>query len=186
MSEWSDWCRHEDPTAWVFPSILRQRAEATPDRPFLSFDGGEWQSYGAVNARANRVANALIARGLAKGEAVSTLLPNSDDNLAAWFGILKAGGVQSPINLAYKGDFLSWVINLPRSRHLIIADSHLEQLAHIASDLPDLEHVVVWSTGDGPSGPPPNFPHEPFEALLDSPDHEPDVEVAWTDDARVM
>lgn len=186
MSEWSDWYRREDPTAWVLPDILRQRAESSPDRPFLSFNGGDWQSFGQVNARANRIANALIKRGLVKGEAVSTLLPNSGDNLAAWFGILKAGGVQCPINLAYRGDFLSWVINLPRSRHLIIADSHLEQLAHVASDLPDLRHVVVWPTGDGPAGPPPDFPHEPFDALLEAPDDEPGVEVTWTDDARVM
>lgn len=186
MTEWSDWYRREDPTAWVLPDILRSRAEQTPDRPFLQFDGGDWQSFGEVNAKANRIANALIKRGLTKGEAVSTLMPNSDDNLAAWFGIVKAGGVQCPINLAYRGDFLSWVINLPRSRHLIIADSHLEQLAHVAHDLPDLTHVVVWPTGDGPNGPPPDFPHEPFEGLLDAPDDEPGVEVTWTDDARVM
>jgi acyl-CoA synthetase (AMP-forming)/AMP-acid ligase II len=85
-------------------------------------------TYGEINARANRIANALIARGLQKGECVSTLMPNSIDQVALWFGILRAGGVQSPINLAYRGDFLSWVINLPQSRFLVISDDLLDRL----------------------------------------------------------
>ena len=113
MAEWSDWYRHEDPTGWVLPALLRRRAEEHPDRDYLRVGDGPWLSYGEVNARANRVANALIARGLAPGEAVSTMLPNCEENLAVWFGIQKAGGVQCPINLAYRGGFLSWVINLP-------------------------------------------------------------------------
>ena len=42
------------------------------------------------------------------------LLPNCEEILPVWFGIQKAGGVMCPINPAYKGDFLSWAINLPR------------------------------------------------------------------------
>jgi crotonobetaine/carnitine-CoA ligase len=185
VSEWSDWYRHEDPTAWVLPAILRRRAEEHPDRDYLSVAGGPWISYGEMDARASRVANALIARGLLPGEAVSTLLPNCEENLAVWFGIQRAGGVQCPINLAYRGDFLSWVINLPRSRFLVIDAGHLDRLEAIADELPTLEHVVVRTAGE-PAGPPPRVRWEPLDALLDGPDGDPRVEVAWTGDARVM
>ena len=185
MHEWSDWYRREDPTEWVLPAILRRRAEEHPDRDYLRVGDGAWLSYGEVNARANRVANALIARGLGPGEAVSTMLPNCEENLAVWFGIQKAGGVQCPINLAYRGDFLSWVLNLPRSRFLVIGDAHLDRLARIAGDLSHLEHVVVIPTGER-EGPDPGFRWETFAAFADAPDAEPGVEVSWTDDARVM
>ncbi|MEW6582400.1 MAG: AMP-binding protein [Actinomycetota bacterium] len=185
MSEWSDWYRREDPDAWVLPAVLRRRADEHPDRPYLRFGDGPWLGYGEVNARANRVANALLARGLRKGEAVSTLMPNSADNVVTWFGILKAGGVQCPINLAYKGDFLSWVINLPESRFLVISDDHLADLARIAGDLPLLEHVFVWESGRR-EGPDPHVRWEPWTALVDAPDGEPPVEVTWVDDARIM
>ncbi|HMO00053.1 MAG TPA: AMP-binding protein [Miltoncostaeaceae bacterium] len=185
MSEWSDWYRREDPAGWVLPRILRSRAEAHPDRDYLQVGDGPWRSYGEVNAMANRVANALIARGLRPGEAVSTLLPNHEENLAVWFGIQKAGGVQCPINLAYKGAFLSWVINLPQSRFLVIADTHLDALEMVRDELPTLERVFVHRTG-APSGPDPWLPWEPLTELLAAPDGEPGVEVAWTDDARVM
>jgi len=185
MSEWSDWYRREDPTGWVLPAILRARAAEHPDRDFLRVGDGGWLSYGEMDARASRVANAFIARGLRKGEAVSTILPNIEENLAVWFGIQKAGGVQCPINLAYRGDFLSWVLNLPRSRFLVVGDDHLEWLAKIMGDLAHLEHVIVVPTGTR-EGPDPGVRWETFEAFFDAPDTDPAVEVSWTDDARVM
>ena len=185
-TEWSAWYRRQDPTRWVLPRILRDRAQAHPDRDYLRFGSGPWLSYGEVNARANRVANALIARGLQRGEAVSTLMPNSVENLVVWFGIQKAGGVQSPVNLAYRGEFLSWVLNLPRSRFLVIGDSHLDELRRVQDDLPSLEHVIVQDTGRR-EGPDPRVAWEPLGALLDEGgDGEPGVEVLWTDDARIM
>ena len=184
-TEWSDWYRREDPTGWVLPRILRDRAEAHPDRPYIRFGDGEWVTYGEIDARVNRIANALIARGLKKGECVSTLMPNSVDQVALWFGILRAGGVQSPINLAYRGDFLSWVINLPQSRYLVISDDLLDRLDHVADDLPVLEHVFVWSSG-APHGPDPKVPFEPFAVLDDAPDTDPGVDISWVDDARIM
>ncbi len=185
MSEWSDWYRREDPTRWVLPRILRERAEEHPDRDYFRFAQGPWRSYGWMDAQANRVANALIARGLQKGECVSMLMPNCEESLPVWFGILRAGGVQSPINTAYLGDFLSWVINLPRSRYLVISDEYLERLDFIRGDLPDLEHLFVWESGHR-NGVDPAVHWEPLSVLFEGSDADPGVEVAWTDDARVM
>jgi carnitine-CoA ligase len=189
MGEWSDWYNHEDPTKWVLAEVLRQRAEATPDRDYLKFADNPWVSYGEVNARANRVANALVQRGLHKGESVSVLLPNCEEFLPVWYGILKAGGVMSSINTAYKGDFLSWTINLVESKTLFVADSHLDRLDLVKSELPHLKHVIVLDTGakEGPDPDSKVFTSEPFEALLSASDGEPDgVEYSWTDDARIM
>jgi crotonobetaine/carnitine-CoA ligase len=187
MAEWSDWYRREDPEGWVLPAILRRRAEEHPDRDYLRVADGPWRSYGEMDARANRVANALIARGLRPGEAVSTLLPNCEENLAVWFGIQRAGGVQCPINLAYRGDFLSWVINLPRSRFLVIDGGHLDRLEAVAGELPLLEQAIIRDApGAERSGPDPRVRHEPLEALMEAPDSDPGVEVRWTDDARIM
>ena len=186
MAEWSDWYAREDPTGWVLPRILREKAGRHPDREYLRYADRPWVSYGEVNARANRVANGLIARGVAHGESVSVLLPNCEEFVPVWYGILKAGAVMSPINTAYKGDFLSWTINLVESRKLVIADRYLDRLAFVAGDLPLLEHVIVVDTGQR-EGPDPSLRWEPLEALMDGSDAEPDgVGHAWTDDARIM
>ena len=62
----------------------------------------------------------------------------------------------SPINTAYKGDFLSWTISLVEARTLVIADVYLDRLAFVAADLPLLERVVVLRTG-ADAGPEPSL-----------------------------
>jgi crotonobetaine/carnitine-CoA ligase len=186
MAEWSDWYAKEDPTNWILAKVLRDRAEAHPDRDYLKFADNPWVSYGEVNSRANRVANALLARGVEKGESVSVMLPNCEEFLPVWYGILKAGAVMSSINTAYKGDFLSWTINLVEAKKLIISDTFLDRLDFIAKELPLLEHVIVMQTG-AQEGPDPSLKWEPLTALMESPDNEPDgVEYSWVDDARIM
>ncbi len=186
MAEWSDWYAKEDPTNWILAKILRERAEAHPDRDYLKFTDNDWVSYGEVNSRSNRVANALLARGVQKSESVSVMLPNCEEFLPVWYGILKAGAVMSSINTAYKGDFLSWTINLVEAKKLIISDVFLERLDFIIKELPLLEHVIVMQTG-AQEGPDPSLKWEPLSAIMDSPDNEPDgVEYSWIDDARIM
>ncbi|HWH14569.1 MAG TPA: AMP-binding protein, partial [Miltoncostaeaceae bacterium] len=188
MADWSDWYAKEDPTRWVLTRILRDRAEATPDRDYLKFADGAWISYGQVNAQANRIGNALIRRGVQKGESVSVMLPNCAEFLPVWYGILKAGGVMSSINTAYKGDFLSWTINLVEAKKLVISDLYLDRLDLIKDELPLLEHVVVVPSGGAPGGPDPaKWRWEPLGELLGASDAEPDgVEYSWIDDARIM
>jgi carnitine-CoA ligase len=185
MGEWSDWYTREDPTKWVLAEILRARAEEHPDRDYLKFADRPWISYGEVNARANRVANSLIARGVEPGESVSVMLPNCEEFLPVWFGILKAGAVMSSINTAYKGDFLSWTINLVEARKLVISDQYLDRLDLIKDELPKLEHVIVHESGSR-EGPDPALRFEPLSELLSGSDAEPDVAYSWTDDARIM
>ena len=185
MSEWTDWYLREDPTTWVLARILGERAQAHPDRPYLRYGDGGWVSYGEMDARANRIANGLLARGVTHGESVSVMLPNCEEFVGVWYGILKAGAVMSSINTAYKGDFLSWTINLVEARTLFIADAFLDRLEFIRAELPKLERVVVVSAGER-SGPDPSLPWETLEQLMDGPASAPDVAYSWTDDARIM
>ncbi len=186
MAEWSDWYANDDPTKWILANILRDRAEAHPDKDYLKFADNPWVSYGEVNARSNRVANALLARGVEKGESVSVMLPNCEEFLPVWYGILKAGAVMSSINTAYKGDFLSWTINLVEAKKLIISDVFLDRLDFVIKELPLLEHVIVMHTG-AQEGPDPSLKWEPLTAFMDASDSEPDgVEYSWVDDARIM
>ncbi len=185
-TDWSDWYLKEDLETWVLPEILRQRAEEHPDRDFLKFGSGKWISYGAINKKSNQIANALLKRGLQHGESVSVMLPNCEEFLPVWFGILKAGGVMSSINTAYKGDFLAHTINLVEARTLIISDEWLDRLQTIAKRLPLLEHVVIMETPNGTKPLPRRFSHEPLSALMKGPTKEPGVAYKWTDDARIM
>src|SRR3972149_4230317 len=52
---------------------------------------------------ANRFANALIARGVKKGDVVIQLMMNSTKWLETYFGILKTGAMAAPLNFRFIG-----------------------------------------------------------------------------------
>jgi acyl-CoA synthetase (AMP-forming)/AMP-acid ligase II len=80
--------------------LMRLNIERNAASTFLVFEpeAGETQTltYGAFAARAFRVANALVARGLAQGDKVAILLGNNPEFLVAWFAVQLAGGVATP------------------------------------------------------------------------------------------
>src|SRR5207247_9998303 len=62
-----------------------------------SVRGSRQLTYGEVNARANKVARALLARGLTREEVVGVVTERNLDWLIAVLGIFKAGGAYLPI-----------------------------------------------------------------------------------------
>ncbi len=185
MAEWSDWYLRENPREWILSDILRRRADEHPDREYLRYGDGPWISYGLIDEQVDRVANGLARLGVTKGDSVSVMLPNCAEYVPIWFGILRAGGVMSPINTAYKGDFLSWTISLVEARILVISDQYLDRLELVIGELPLLERVVVVPS-DAPSGPDPSVAWTPFAEVLVSDPVPPSVEHSSTDDARIM
>ncbi|SAL01897.1 non-ribosomal peptide synthetase [Caballeronia pedi] len=84
-------------------------AAAHPDDIALVFEG-EHINYGELNARANRVAHELIARGIAPDEKVGVALERSIDMIVAVLGVLKAGAAYVPLDLAYPAARLAHMI----------------------------------------------------------------------------
>ena len=85
------------------------RAAATPEAMAV-LCGGEWLSYGELEARSNRLANHLLARGLAPGELAGLCLERSLELVVAVVGVLKAGCAYVPLDPAYPPARLSWLL----------------------------------------------------------------------------
>ena len=69
-------------------------ASLGPDRPALRTPDGQAWSYGELLTRANQVAQVLAEDlGLVPGQRVLLRSPNNPWAVAAWLGVLKAGGV---------------------------------------------------------------------------------------------
>ena len=61
-------------------TLIPRHARYRGDHTAVVF-GGARLTYRALNARVNRLANALLANGLAKGAKVATVLPNCQELL---------------------------------------------------------------------------------------------------------
>lgn len=94
-------------------------AKWQPDKPALIYGEKRLSWYG-FNERVNRVANALIDRGIRKGDKVSALMTNSSEMVEVIFGALKAGGVIVPLSSMVTGEGLALMIEDSDSRALFV------------------------------------------------------------------
>src|SRR5262245_29629163 len=76
--------------------VFEDRARARPGA-IAALDGSGQLTYGELNARANRVARSLLARGLAREGVVGVVTERNLDWLTAVLAIFKAGGAYLPI-----------------------------------------------------------------------------------------
>ncbi len=78
-------------------------------------------SYRALLERSNRVAANLLACGYRKGAHIAVMLPNGPASVLLWFAIMKIGAVIVPVNTAYGGKELDYILNQSDAQALILA-----------------------------------------------------------------
>ena len=80
-------------------NVLHQWAQRDPDRPGIIDTGRDDRtlSYAELDSQASRVAAALRARGLGRGDGVAICTGNGLGFVAAWFGAVYAGCTTLPI-----------------------------------------------------------------------------------------
>jgi long-chain acyl-CoA synthetase len=82
--------------------LLTATAVEHADRPALKLDDSVL-NYAVFNEAATRVAGLLKEKGVAPGDRVGIMLPNVPYFGAAYYGVLRAGGVVVPMNVLLKG-----------------------------------------------------------------------------------
>ena len=81
--------------------VLEESARRTPDKEAIVM-GSSRLTYAALDAAANRVANALTGLGVEAGDRVALSCPNLPYFPIVYYGILKAGAVVVPLNVLLK------------------------------------------------------------------------------------
>ncbi|MFC5752657.1 non-ribosomal peptide synthetase, partial [Actinomadura rugatobispora] len=107
VEEWNDTAREvpRDSLAGLFEAQVAR----SPDAVAVVYEGEPW-SYAELDARANRMAHELIARGAGPGGLVGVMLDRSADLPAVLLGVMKAGAAYVPIDPEYPADRIAYVI----------------------------------------------------------------------------
>lgn len=121
---------------------LLAHARLRPDRTALRLDD-QLRSYAELDDRARRVAHALHAVGVRRGDRVALALPNGFELFEALHGAGRLGAIAVPVNVHFKADEAGWVVRNSGAVAVVVGREQLPALAHV-------EHVATLVVGDGP------------------------------------
>ncbi|MEB0191363.1 non-ribosomal peptide synthase/polyketide synthase [Pseudomonas sp. CCI1.1] len=107
--------------------LVGDRARQTPDAVAVKFDA-QTLTYGELDRQANRLAHALIARGVGPEVRVAIAMPRSAEIMVAFLAVMKAGGVYVPLDIEYPRDRLLYMMQDSRAQLLLTHSRALQQL----------------------------------------------------------
>jgi len=110
-------------------------AERDPDKLALvavSQDGRAHDlSYGWLREKSNRLANALTAHGIKRGDRVAILLPQAPEVAAIHIAVYKLGGIALPLAVLFGPDALAYRLQNAGAKALITNAQGLAKIAEI-------------------------------------------------------
>jgi len=133
-------------------SLLPRHARFRGDHTALVV-GGHRLTYRQLDAYVNRLANALLAAGLRKGDKFTTVLPNCLELMASYWAAAKTGIVIVPSSTLLQASGLATLLN-DSDTALVIADAQFAgTLAGIRDQLPLIEDGRFILVGGGDDRP---------------------------------
>jgi len=161
--------------------VLRHNARILPDK-IGARDLDRAMTFRQWNARACRLANALIGLGLIKGDRVAVLAYNCIEWLEIYAAAAKAGLVAVPINFRLVGEEIRYIVENAEAAAFIVEDDLLRGVEDIRAGLAIApRNFIHFGATKCPAG------YRPYEDLLAAArDSEPDAEVAPADPWTLM
>jgi len=164
-----DHARLRDAFRWRIPDryniavdVCDRWARAEPERPAIIEVSKDWQvapvSYGWFREHSNRLANALQARGVTRGDRIAILLPQGRAVLTAHLAAYKLGAIAVPLAALFGVDALAYRLADSGAKVVVTNEAGLAKLRQIREPLPDLALTISTDGRDGST--------EDWEALL--------------------
>ena len=118
-----------------------------PDRAAIIFDGQEI-SFGALQGRVNRLANALADLGVRRGDRVAVMQVNCNQIIEAYFATARLNAVFVPINFRTTAEELAQMLTIAQASFLFIGERYLPLVSNAAVEAharanPSPERVIV-------------------------------------------
>ena len=128
-------------------SLVEAQAAATPDRIALSCGAAEL-TYAELNRRANRLARALGAAGVAPGMLVAICANRGINTATGVLAVLKAGAAYVPIDPNYPRERVAYMLEDCKAATLLSESALLDQLPPHHCPTVCLDQFD-WNSGDG-------------------------------------
>lgn len=112
------------------PELLLHRAferqvSLVPERTALVACDQSY-TYAQLDSQVNRLANALIQRGVTPGARIAILLPRTSRLIISMYGILKAGAVFIPCDPDYPEDRVHYILSDSDAQYVLTDKAHMD------------------------------------------------------------
>jgi len=135
--------------------------------------GKQRWTYAQIESAANRLAHALIGRGIERGDRVAIHLDNSVEAVVSVFAVLKAGAVFMMVNPTTKSQKLTYILNNSRARAIILPARKFAAHESCWHETPHLDLAIGTGEAKDVELPEPKTCLS-FEQLIETcPHHEP-------------
>jgi long-chain acyl-CoA synthetase len=128
----------------LLADILRTHAAGRPERQALVYRDATW-TYAQLAEESARVAQALLAEGVAPQERVAVLDKNAPEYFAFLFGASMVNAVTLAVNWRLAPREMQYVLDDAEARVLLVGEEFLPQLEKM--DLKTVRRVVVAGAG---------------------------------------
>ncbi len=106
-----------------------------------------WKQF---DERANRIANALMDKGIGKDDKIIHWMMNSINWLEAYFGIIRTGAWAVPLNFRFTDSDLKYCADIAEAKAMILGEEFTERVNTVRSQLPTIQHYIL--SGANPPG----------------------------------
>jgi fatty-acyl-CoA synthase len=125
------------------PLEFGRRARKLYSERIAVIDGGSRRTYAEFLDRCDRWSAALQKIGIATGDRVAYLSPNTHAQLESFYAVPQIGAVLVPLNYRLTADDFVYLINHSGSRMICADRDHLNTIDSIREQLPTVEHFVA-------------------------------------------
>ncbi|GGW80773.1 amino acid adenylation protein [Streptomyces lucensis JCM 4490] len=122
--------------------LFERRVRAHPRAVAAVHGEREW-TYAELNARANRLARALLERGLGREDVVAVVTERNLDWLAATLAVFKAGGVYLPIEPHFPASRIAATLSRAGCRLVLAESGSTKSLDEALAAVPGAEKLLV-------------------------------------------
>ena len=120
-------------------TLFSRHARYRPNHPALVFEDKRL-THLQLNKEINRLANALQALGVSKGDKVATILPNCLELLEVYWAVAKMGAVVVPFSTLLRGKAMATLLRDSDTRMVITNASFVKAIDAIKPELPGIAH----------------------------------------------
>jgi malonyl-CoA/methylmalonyl-CoA synthetase len=131
------------------PELFDRSLIARRDEVGLEFQGATY-TFGEIDARSNRLAQLLVARGLKAGDRLSVYLANCIEMIDLYLACAKSGIIFVPINILYRDREINHILT-DAEPALFVKDDEAAELTREAANFPNHRPSVAL-TDNTPAG----------------------------------